>query len=128
MRSELKQLRAFRQELESFQPQTGLKKWGQIIQSMRVAGVPRSVSAAEHVVVLADFAADKSLGQELRAAARRSKKWFLNCAAYKETAWLDQKQLKRYLEAYRANGYTGPAGYTWVENREKNPYPYGDKG
>ena len=123
MRNELKQLRAFRQELESFQPQTGLKKWGQIIQSTRVAGVPRSVSAAEHVVVLADFAADKSLDQELRAAARASKKWFLNCAAYKETVWLDQAQLKKYLAEFRANGYTGPSGYEWVENRETNSYP-----
>ena len=128
MRNELKQLRTIRQGLEAFQPQTGLKKWGQIFQSIRVAGVPRSVSAAEHVVVLADFAADTSVDKALRTTARASKKWFLNCAAYKETAWLNQAQLKKYLAEFRSNGYTGPAGYTWVENREKNPYPYRDKG
>jgi len=128
MRNELKQLRAIRQELEEFQPQTGLKKWDQIFRAIRVAGVPRSVAAAEHVVLLADFAADTSVDKELRAAARAKKKWFLNCEAFKETVWLDQAQLKKYLAEFRTNGYTGPAGYEWVENRETNPYPYGDKG
>ena len=121
MRTKSKYLRSLREEIEALRPQTPEKKWELIFRSIRVAGRPRSVAAAEHVVLLADFAADTGLNKDLRAAARAKKKQFLNCAAFKETLWLDQTQLKKYLSEFRKNGYTGPAGYTWIENREKDP-------
>jgi hypothetical protein len=109
-------------------PRTGLEKWVQIIQSMRVAGSPRSVTAAKHVVVLTDFAADTSVDKTIRVAAKAKIQWLLNCAAYQETVWLDQTQLKKYLAEFRANGYAEPAGYEWHEDRESNPHPYHDNG
>ena len=128
MRNELKQLRSIREELETMRPETGIKKWARVFQSRRVAGAPRSVNVAKDVVLLTDFAADKCVDKELRSAARAKKKQLLNCAAFKEIAWLDEKQLKKYLAEFRANGYTGPSGYEWVENRETIPRPYDDNG
>jgi hypothetical protein len=128
VRTELKQLRSMREKLEAMRPATGIELWAQIFQAQRVAGVPRAVSMAREVILLRDFAADKSVNENLRTVVKAKLKSLKECAAYQETTWLDQKQLKRYLEAYRANGYTGPAGYEWVENREKNPHPYVNKG
>jgi arginyl-tRNA--protein-N-Asp/Glu arginylyltransferase len=114
-----------RLELEALQPQTGARKWAQIIRrSQRVAGRPRSVSAAIQVTMLTDFSADSSVDKQLRIAAKAAKEKFKMCAAYQETVWLDQKKLKKYLAEFRANNYQEPAGYKWIENREKNPNPY----
>ena len=126
MRTELKQLRSIREKLEAMRPATGMEKWAQIIQAHRVAGVPRSVSAARDVILLTDFAADKCVNENLRTVVKAKLESLKKCAAYQETVWLDQKQLKRYLAAYRANGYTAPEGYEWIEDRETNPYPYVD--
>jgi hypothetical protein len=127
MRTELKQLRSIRKQLETMRPESGSKKWVRIFQARRVAGVLRSVSAAKDLVLLTDLAADKDVAKADRSAARAQKKFLENCAAHRETAWLNQKQLQRFLAEYRANGYTDPAGYEWVEDRESNPYPYVNK-
>jgi hypothetical protein len=128
MRTELKQLRSIREKLEAMRPATVMEKWAQIFQAQRVAGVPRAVSMAREVILLRDFAADKSVNENLRTVVKAKLESLKKCAAYKETAWLDRSQLKKYLAEFRANGYTGPAGYTWIENRETNPYPYVNKG
>ena len=88
-----------RLELEALQPQTGARKWAQIIRrSQRVAGRPRSVSAAIQVTMLTDFSADSSVDIHSRKLARAAKKKFKMCAAYREIVWLDQKKLKKYLD------------------------------
>ena len=126
MRTELKQLRSIREKLEAMRPATGMEKWAQIIQAHRVAGVPRSVSAARDVILLTDFAADKCVNENLRTVVKAKLESLKKCAAYQETVWLDRSQLKKYLAEFRANGYTEPAGYEWIEDRETNPYPYVD--
>ena len=113
-----------RRELEAFKPQTGAKKWAQIIRSQRVVGKPRSVSAALEVVLMNDFAADTSLDKKSRKLIRAAIEPFKKCAAYREIAWLDLKQLKKYISEFRENDYQEPAGYKWIEDREKYPYPY----
>ena len=128
MRTELKQLRTIREKLEAMRPATGMEQWAQIFQAQRVAGVPRAVSMAREVILLRDFAADKSVNENLRTVVKAKLESLKECAAYQETAWLDRKQLKRYLAAYRANGYTAPEGYEWIEDRETNPHPYVNKG
>ena len=118
-----------RREQEALQPLTGAKKWVQIIRrSQRVAGKPRSVSAAIQVVVMTDFAADPCIDKKSRKLVRAAKESFKTCAAFREIAWLNQKQLKKYISEFRANDYQEPAGYKWVEDRAKAPYPYIDKG
>ena len=125
MRNSLKQLQSLRQDLESFRPPTGTAKWVKIMKSFRVAGRPRSVSAAIRVVVLSGFIADKGVPEgPLKASAKVAIKSIKQSAAYCEIAWLNQMQLKKYLTEFRANGYTEPTGYEWVEDREKNPFPY----
>ena len=125
MRNELKQLRELRQKLEEYRPQTGLAKWGQIFGAFRVAGHPRSVSVVIMAVLLSDFIADRQVGEALKAAASEKLKWIKGGAAYKETVWLDQKQLRQFLVRYRENGYRESKVEKWVEkNRDKNPYPY----
>ena len=127
MRNELKQLRELRQKLEEYRPQTGLAKWGQIFAAFRVAGEPRAVAVARRGVLLADFVADEEVSEELKASARRELERLKTCAAISETVWLDQKELRRFLIHYRANGYREPRVEKWVENRDKKPYPYGSQ-
>ncbi len=127
MHSKLKQLRELRVELEEYRPQTGLAKWSQIFGAYRVAGQPRAVAVARRGVLLADFVADEEVSEELKALARRDLEFLKTCAAMCESVWLDQKELRRFLINYRANGYREPRVEKWVENREKNPYPYGSQ-
>ncbi len=128
MRTELKQLRSMREKLEAMRPATVMEKWAQIFQAQRVAGVPRAVSMAREIILLRDFAADKSVIEGLRTVVKAKLESLTKCTAYQEIAWLDRKQLKRYLAAYRANGYTAPKGYEWIVDRETNPRPYVNKG
>lgn len=125
MRNKTKQLRLIREELEAHQPQSGLEKWSQIFGAYRVAGQPRAVAVARRGVLLADFVADEEVSEELKALARRDLERLKTCAAMCETVWLDQKELRRFLIQHRANGYREPRMDKWVENRDKNPYPYG---
>ena len=122
MRNTLKRLRSIRQELEAFRPQRGLRKWGRIVSSLRVAGQPRSVSAAIEVLIMTDLIADPEVKDEqFKTDVRARLERFKHCAAYLETVWLEQDQLKKYLSEFRANGYRPVAGYKWIENRAKNP-------
>ena len=127
MRNKTKQLRTLREELEAHRPQSGLAKWSQIFGDFRVAGQPRAVAVARRGVLLADFVADEEISEELKALARRDLERLKTCAAMCEAIWLDQKELRRFLIHYRANGYREPRVEKWVENREKNPYPYGSQ-
>jgi hypothetical protein len=128
MHSAIKHLRSLRQELEALQPKVGIKKWGKIVSSLRVAGQPRSVSAAVEVLIMTDLIADQEVKDEqFKTAVQARLERFKRYAAFHETAWLDQGKLKKYLAEFRANGYRPVAGYKWIENREKNPYPYVDK-
>ena len=123
MRNTIKALRAIRQELESLCPRTGIAKWAHISHSLRVAGQPRSVSAAVRVALLTDMIVDREVEGPIKDHARKTLKRHKQIAAYQETVWLNQKQLKKYLAEFRANGYREPEGYYWVEDREENPYP-----
>ena len=123
MRNTLKQLRVIRQELGPLRPRTGIAKWAFIGQSLRVVGQPRSVSAAVRVALLTDIIADSEVESPIKAHVRQTLKHFKQFAAYQETVWLNQKQLKKYLAELRANGYREPEGYNWVEDRKENSYP-----
>jgi hypothetical protein len=127
MRNELKQLRAIRREMETLRPQTGPAKWQQIYRSLRVAGQPRSVSAAIRVVILTDLIADTEVDDQNKATARVALEQYKRCAAYKEKAWLNKDQLDDFLRRYRKNGYRQTQLEKWTEDRTKNPYPYCDK-
>jgi len=120
MRYRSKDLRSIRQCLEELRPQTPVQKWAQIIRSQRVAGVPRSVSAATKALLLSDFAADDSIDKKSRTRGRGALKAVKASAAYDEIRWLDQVQLRKYLDEFRRNGYQAPGGYKWVEVREES--------
>jgi hypothetical protein len=107
-----------RRKLEALQLLTGAKTWAQIFRSQRIAGRPRSVTAAIQVVLMTDFVADTGIDKKSRKLAGVVIESFKTCAAYREIAWLDQKQLKKYISEFRANDYQEPSGYKWIENRE----------
>ena len=117
MRNTLKKLRAIRQELEPLRPRTGMAKWTAIGNSLRVAGQSRSVCAAVRVALMTDIIADSEVEAPIKARVRRILESFKQCAAYRETAWLNQEELKKYLAELRANGYRDPEGYRLIEDR-----------
>ena len=114
MNNKINALRAIRIELELHRPSTGLAKWENKINSLRVAGKPRSVSMAVQVALLIDIIADDEVEEQFKPRLRETLEHQMQCRAYRETIWLNPKLLKKYLAEFRAKDYREPEGYTWT--------------
>lgn len=118
-----KKLRAMLEELESYQPPTGLAKWFKLLSDLRVAGTPRAVAVLWKAVLLADFIVDAQVPTETKSEAIKCLNALKYSAALQEIVWLDDKQVIDFINRYRENDYRDLC-VEWVENREENPNPY----
>src|SRR5690349_2853353 len=104
----LYKLRHIRQRLEELCHPTPHRKWERRIKALRVAGVPRSVSISERVVIATGMFLDTELPTADRLAAFESRRRAMATPAYQERVMLDQEQLREYLQGFRENGYRTP--------------------
>ena len=126
MYSKLKQLQSMREELETYQPPSGLAKWSKLFGNFRLAGSPRAIGVTRKAVLLAGFIADAQVPKELKPDARKCLKSLRCRVGFREIVWLDEKQVMDFIVQYRQNDYQDLYVKEWVENRDANPDPYDD--
>ncbi len=97
----LSMVRDIKKELQRQQPATGLERYTRIMSNMRVAGAPRAISAAKHVVIYEAMEADESIPEGLRQKAAEAKQGCMATAAYEELGDLDPEYVAAELTQFR---------------------------